>query len=88
MDVQMPVMDGVEATIAIRRHEEITGKRIPIFAVTANAMKGDREHYLASGMDGYIAKPISPAALDKLFQDFRLGASSEPGQEQAEEVLC
>jgi two-component system sensor histidine kinase/response regulator len=89
MDVQMPIMDGVEATIAIRRQEEITGKRIPIFAVTANAMKGDREHYLASGMDGYIAKPISPAALDKLFQDFLLGPLAELGQEQAEEeVLC
>jgi signal transduction histidine kinase/DNA-binding response OmpR family regulator len=66
MDVQMPLMDGVEATLAIRRHEQETGGHIPIYAVTANAMKGDREHYLAVGMDGYLAKPIRPVELDRL----------------------
>ncbi|MDQ2926130.1 MAG: response regulator [Acidobacteriota bacterium] len=71
MDVQMPRMDGVEAALEIRRREEATGEHIPIFAVTANAMKGDREHYLASGMDGYLAKPISPAELDRLLNEFR-----------------
>ena len=70
MDVQMPVLDGVEAALEIRRHEQITGLHIPIFAVTANAMKGDRERYLASGMDGYLAKPISPARLDALLAQF------------------
>jgi len=66
MDVQMPVMDGVEATLAIRGKELATGLRVPIYAVTANAMKGDRETYMASGMDGYIAKPIRPGALDEI----------------------
>lgn len=70
MDVQMPVLDGVEAALEIRRHEQTTGLHIPIFAVTANAMKGDRERYLASGMDGYLAKPISPARLDALLAQF------------------
>jgi len=57
MDVQMPVMNGVEATIAIR---ELGGQgaSIPVIAMTANAMQGDREQYLAAGMDDYIAKPI------------------------------
>jgi signal transduction histidine kinase/CheY-like chemotaxis protein len=69
MDVQMPIMDGVEATLAIRRDEQETGRHVPIYAVTANAMKGDREHYLAVGMDGYLAKPIRPVELDKLLAD-------------------
>ncbi len=63
MDVQMPEMDGFEATRAIREKEATTHKHIPILAMTAHAMKGDRERCLAVGMDGYIAKPISPAEL-------------------------
>jgi len=66
MDVQMPLMDGVEATMEIRRREIATGRHVPIYAVTANAMKGDREHYLDTGMDGYLAKPIRPVELDQL----------------------
>jgi two-component system sensor histidine kinase/response regulator len=69
MDVQMPVMDGVETTISIRRQELETGVHVPIYAVTANAMKGDREHYLEHGMDGYLAKPIRPYELDELLVD-------------------
>lgn len=57
MDVQMPVMNGVDATIAIRNLDG-RGARIPVIAMTANAMQGDREQYLAAGMDDYIAKPI------------------------------
>jgi PAS domain S-box-containing protein len=63
MDVQMPEMDGLEATAHIRAQEKETGKHIPIIAMTAQAMKGDREQCLEAGMDGYVSKPIQPAQL-------------------------
>ncbi len=64
MDVQMPGKDGIEATAAIRAHEAESGaSRVPVIAVTAEAMEGDRERYLACGMDGYISKPINREAL-------------------------
>jgi CheY-like chemotaxis protein len=63
MDVQMPEMDGFEATAAIRQAEAATGRHLAIFAMTAHAMKGDAERCHAGGMDGYIPKPIRPADL-------------------------
>ena len=63
MDIQMPHMDGFVATSRIRRSQSRTGGRIPIVAITANAMKGDRERCLASGMDEYISKPLDKDQL-------------------------
>jgi CheY-like chemotaxis protein/HPt (histidine-containing phosphotransfer) domain-containing protein len=63
MDIQMPIMDGINATSKIRKQELETSEHIPIIAMTANAMKGDREKYLEAGMDDYISKPIDPAEL-------------------------
>jgi len=68
MDVQMPEMDGLEATRLIRRRERPTGAHLPIVAMTAYAMKGDREKCLAAGMDGYVSKPIRPHELDQAIQ--------------------
>jgi two-component system, sensor histidine kinase and response regulator len=66
MDIQMPEMGGLEATAAIREAEQRTGAHIPVIAMTAHAMTGDRERCLSAGMDGYISKPVQSAALLEL----------------------
>jgi CheY-like chemotaxis protein len=63
MDVQMPIMNGFEATAAIREKEKDGGKHVRIIALTAHALKGYREQCLSAGMDGYLTKPIRPEDL-------------------------
>jgi PAS domain S-box-containing protein len=78
MDVQMPEMDGLEATAEIRAAERHTGAHLPIIAVTANAMKGDLEVCLNAGMDSYLAKPINASELFALIDSMTSPASRAP----------
>ena len=82
MDVQMPVMSGLEATAAIRAREaEQSARHVPIVAMTANAMKGDREVCLAAGMDGYVAKPIHARLLaETIAETLAASRPSHPGE--------
>jgi HPt (histidine-containing phosphotransfer) domain-containing protein len=88
MDVQMPEMDGMEATIAIRQAEELTGGHIPIVALTAHAMKGDRERCLEVGMDAYVSKPFQAeelfATIEQLVS-YSASDDSDPVEEPAPE---
>jgi two-component system sensor histidine kinase/response regulator len=69
MDVQMPEMDGLEATMAIRQYERASGEHVPIVALTAHAMNGDRERCLEAGMDGYVTKPVVQQTLFQTMAD-------------------
>jgi CheY-like chemotaxis protein len=61
-------MDGFAATAAVRQHEASTGQHVPIIAMTANAMQGDREECLAAGMDDYVSKPVTLASLGAMLR--------------------
>jgi two-component system, sensor histidine kinase and response regulator len=76
MDVHMPGMDGLEATIAIREKEKSTGLHQPVNAMTALAMKGDRERCTAAGMDGYLSKPIDLQKLDEVLAVLGTGVAA------------
>jgi CheY-like chemotaxis protein/HPt (histidine-containing phosphotransfer) domain-containing protein len=79
MDVQMPEMDGLEATAAIRAREQETGGHVPIVAMTAHAMKGDRERCLKVGMDDYISKPLQPTDLFEALERLARRSSERAG---------
>ena len=79
MDVQMPDMDGFQATAAIRDGEKSSGAHLPIVALTAHALKGDMERCLASGMDAYLSKPIRAQDLDRALAEALVsGTPSRP----------
>jgi HPt (histidine-containing phosphotransfer) domain-containing protein len=81
MDVQMPEMDGFEATKRIRECERSRGEHTPIIAMTANALTGDRARCLDAGMDAYLSKPVLAAELYQVLADF---AGGKPGSERAD----
>ena len=83
MDIQMPELDGLETTAAIRESERSTGKHQRIVAMTANAMKGDDQRCLDAGMDGYLAKPIRPEELYALLEGIRGEEGGDPVFEAA-----
>jgi PAS domain S-box-containing protein len=78
MDVQMPEMGGFEATAAIRQREQETGRHVPIVAMTAHAMKGDRERCLEAGMDGYVSKPVQSHELRQVIGTIVPASSRAP----------
>jgi CheY-like chemotaxis protein len=77
MDIQMPEMDGFEATARIRAGEANRARHLPILALTAHAMSGDRERCLAAGMDGYVSKPLQPAELIQAIADVTASPKSD-----------
>jgi two-component system sensor histidine kinase/response regulator len=82
MDVQMPDLDGIAATVAIREREILSGGHVPIIAMTAHALKGDEERCMAAGMDGYVTKPIRTvelfAAIDKILSRATIAGEIQP----------
>jgi len=78
MDIQMPVMDGIEATRAIRNLTDPIRKDVPIVAMTAFAMKGDSDRCLAAGMNGYLSKPFDAADLFAIVERFVPAPAAPP----------
>jgi CheY-like chemotaxis protein len=78
MDIQMPEVDGMEATARIRRGETAAPAQIPIVALTAYAMKGDRERMLAAGMNDYLSKPVDMESLFRIIEELVDDAKSDP----------
>ena len=85
MDVQMPEMNGLEATAIIRQREHLTGGHVPIVAMTAHAMKGDREVCLEAGMDGYVSKPIALEELLQVIEELVIRPSDEEKENRGAE---
>src|SRR4030095_4182956 len=83
MDVQMPELNGYEATGAIREREKVSGGHVPIIAMTAHAMKGDRERCLQAGMDGYVSKPIDTRELFEAIEQVTARVSTNRGEAPA-----
>ena len=83
MDCQMPVLDGFAATVQIRRAERENGRHVPIIAMTANAMEGDRERCVAAGMDDYLSKPFKPEALAAVLEKWIAPASPPAARDAA-----
>jgi CheY-like chemotaxis protein len=82
-------MDGLEATIELRRREQDRGGHMPVVAMTALAMKGDKERCLDAGMDGYLSKPIRPEELDDILDRYTAKGKTEPAPaEDAESTDC
>jgi CheY-like chemotaxis protein len=78
MDVEMPVMDGLKATAHIRNPEsKVMNHKVPVIAMTAHAMKGDREKCLEAGMDDYISKPVKPQELLNVVEKWRWKVGTE-----------
>jgi two-component system, sensor histidine kinase and response regulator len=86
MDMQMPEMDGFEATTLLRESEKVTGNHQPVVAMTAMAMIGDRDRCIAAGMDGYLSKPIRPQELDAVLDEYMDRGSHSTATSRTTEV--